>query len=83
LGRTRITNGTTVIHGPIPNDLVGSISNTTTTNISAHLGLAPNWALVDHWPRMWHDRFDSARNKIVTTITALLITRGVPSPRFT
>jgi hypothetical protein len=57
------------------NDLVyGSISNTTTTNISAYVGLAPNpGALVDSLANvMLHGQIsDSARNTIVTNISSI------------
>jgi uncharacterized protein (DUF1800 family) len=72
----RIFNSTTAISRVnFVNDLVyGSISNTTTTDISAYLGLAPNpGALVDSLANvMLHGQIsDSARNTIVTTITGI------------
>ena len=72
----RIFNSTTAItRVNFVNDLVyGSISNTTTTNISAYVGLAPNpGALVDSLANvMLHGQIsDSARNTIVTNISSI------------
>jgi uncharacterized protein (DUF1800 family) len=72
----RIFNSTTAItRVNFVNDLVyGNISSTTTTDISAYVGLAPNpGALVDSLANvMLHGQIsDNARNTIVTTITGI------------
>jgi len=72
----RIFNSTTAISRVnFVNDLVyGSISSTTTTDISTYLGLAPNpGALVDSLANvMLHGQIsDNARSTIVTTITGI------------
>jgi len=70
----RIFNSTTAItRVNFVNDLVyGSVSSTTTTDISAYVGLAPNpGALIDSLANvMLHGQLsDNARNTIVTTIS--------------
>jgi hypothetical protein len=72
----RIFNSTTAItRVNFVNDLVyGNISSTTTTDIPAYVGLAPNpGALVDSLANvMLHGQIsDNARNTIVTTITGI------------